>query len=362
MQVVGVGKTITVPVEKGRHTITLRSGLRYVMHDAEVDSGLQAGVWKRVEALPDVPARFNPRQTCSGQLLVPFIGGLSEAISMGPVLASIRRQHPQLVIDASTTPGPAEVLALFGHVQSVRTYPLRLEAWRRYEHFLTLEAVYETGQQPNRPLPEVFAAALGIELTDRSFQLNLPEGADAVDPDESATPMVGLAVGEGKMYRCYPAPMLRELVSLLVERGIGCVLLGRPDPAWVLPESPPMITDLRGKTKTVLDLAVWLRAMTAIVGHDSMILHLAGAMGRPTVALFAPTSPAHVALYDNVTPLSSGTACAPCHEVGQRCPKGFDRCIAWDHEAVRPQVVADAVLECVSQQRAAVRTPLVSAK
>ena len=362
MQVVAVGKSITVPVENGRNTITLRSGLRYVMHDTEVDSGLQAGVWKRVEALPDLPARFDPRQTCSGQLLVPFIGGLGEAISMGPVLASIHRQHPQLVIDVTTTPGPAELLALSGHVQSVRTYPLRLEAWRKYEHYLTMEAVYETGQQPGRPLPEVFAAALGIELTDRSFQLKLPEAADVVDPVESATPMVGLAVGEGETYRCYPASMLRELVSLLVERGIGCVLLGRPDPAWVLPESPPMITDLRGKTKTILDLAVWLRAMNAIVGHDSMILHLAAAMGRPTVALFAPTSRAHVALYDNVTPLASGAPCAPCHEVAHRCPKGFDRCIAWDHEAVRPQVVADAVLECVSKQRAASPTTLAAAK
>ncbi len=104
MQVVAVRKSITVPVEKGHNTITLRAGVRYVMHDTEVDSGVAAGVWKRVEPLPEAPAKFNPRQTCTGQLLVPFIGGLGEAISMLPILASIRQQHPQLTIDVTTTP------------------------------------------------------------------------------------------------------------------------------------------------------------------------------------------------------------------------------------------------------------------
>ena len=340
MQVVAVHKSITVPVEKGHNTITLHTGVRYVMHDTEVDSGIAAGVWKRVDALPEAPERFNPRRSCSGRLLVPFIGGLGEAISMLPVLASIRRQHPKLAIDVTTPPGPAELFALSRQLQDVRTYPLRLEAWRRYEHYLTMEVVHETGQPPGRPLAEVFAAALGIQLTDRTFQLKLPEAADDVDANDSATPIVGLAVGEGESLRAYPAPVLRELVSLLVEHGIGCVLLGPLDPAWVLPESPPMITDLRGKTKTLLDLAA--------------------ALGRPTVALFGPTSRDHASLYTRATSLASAAPCAPCHEAGQRCPKGYDRCIAWDDDAVRPQAVADAVLERVSRHRAAAPTPLAA--
>ncbi|MEE8156009.1 MAG: glycosyltransferase family 9 protein [Phycisphaerales bacterium] len=358
MQVVAVRKSITVPVEKGYNTITLHAGVRYVMHDTEVDSGSAAGVWKRVDALPEVPEQFNSRQACTGRLLVPFIGGLGEAISMLPVLASIRRQHPKLAIDVTTTPGPAELFALSGQLQSVRTYPLRLEAWRRYEHYLTMEGVYETSSQPGRPMPEVFAAALSIELTDPTFQLKLPEAAEEVDADDSATPVVGLAVGEGESLRAYPAPLLRELVSLLVERGIGCVLLGRLDPAWVLPESPPMITDLRGKTNTLLELAVWLRAMTVVVAHDSMIMHLAAALGRPTVALFGPTSRDRASLYTRTTSLASAAPCAPCHEAGQRCPKGYERCIAWDDDAVRPQTVADAVLERVANRGAESPTPI----
>ena len=48
MQVVAVRKSITVPVEKGHNTITLHAGVRYVMHDTEVDSGLAAGVCGRL--------------------------------------------------------------------------------------------------------------------------------------------------------------------------------------------------------------------------------------------------------------------------------------------------------------------------
>ena len=174
MQVVAVRKSITVPVEKGHNTITLRAGVRYVMHDTEVDSGSAAGVWKRVEPLPEAPARFNPRQTCTGQLLVPFIGGLGEAISTLPVLASIRRQHPELTLDVTTTPGPAELFAMSGRCKSARTDSLRMQAAQPYDDDRPREGVDRTSEQPDRPQPEVRAAAVGIELTDRSFQLKLP--------------------------------------------------------------------------------------------------------------------------------------------------------------------------------------------
>jgi heptosyltransferase-2 len=98
--------------------------------------------------------------------------------------------------------------------------------------------------------------------------------------------------------------------------------------------------------------------MTVVVAHDSMIMHLAAALGRPTVALFGPTSRDHASLYTHSTSLASAAPCAPCHEAGQRCPKGYERCIAWDDDAVRPQTVADAVLERVSNRGVESPTPM----
>lgn len=349
MQAVTVPTTMTVPVENGRSTITMHAGRAYVMHDVEVAGGQQSGVFSDVSPIPARPRGFDREATLTGRLIVPFIGGMGDAISMLPVLGSLRQQHAGLRIEVAATRGPAEVFALSPRVARVVSYPLAVEDWRAYDHYLCMESVHRTGQSPGRPLPEVFADSLGITLTDPSFALKLPRIA-AAGAAQSSVPLVGVAVGDGQSPRSYPQAMLRELVGLLVRQGLGCVLLGHADPSWNLPVCPPVITDMRSRTASVLELAVWLRAVDVVVSHDSFIMHLAGALGRPTVALFAPTSRAHAAPYRDTSPLAAGAECAPCHAGGPACPRGFDRCIAWDDDAVRASAVADAVFERLSRQ------------
>ncbi|MHC4769261.1 MAG: glycosyltransferase family 9 protein [Planctomycetota bacterium] len=349
MHAVTASNTITVPVENGRSAITLEAGRAYVMHDVEAASGKQADAFEQVAALPPAPRRFDPKRPRTGRMIVPFIGGLGDAVSLLPVLSAIRRRHPRLRIEVATTPGPAEVFDLSKMISNIAPYPMPVADWVRYDHYLTLEAVHETRQSPGRPLPDVFAAAVGVELGVRQFDLTLPRAAEAA-AQPSSVPLVAVAVGEGQALRSYPQPMLRELVSLLVRHGLGCVLLGHADPAWNVPVCPPVITDMRSRTPTVLELAVWLRAVDAVVCHDSFVMHLAGALGRPAVALFAPTSSAHAAPYSSAATLSSDVECSPCHEAGSPCPRGHDHCVAWDDDAVKPGAVVNAVLGRLLQQ------------
>ncbi len=349
MHAVAVHSTIDVPVETGRRSISLQTDRAYVMHDIEVASGRHAGAFEKVSAIPARPRRFEPGGRLTGRMAVPFIGGMGDAISLLPALSSLRRQHAGLQIDVATTPGPAEVFSLAPCVNKVVGYPLAVTDWENYDYYLCLECVTETGQTPGRPLPEVFAEALRIELTHPEIELKLPRIAEAA-AEPSAVPLVGVAVGEGQSLRSYPSSMLRELVNLLVGQGLGCVLLGYTDPAWNIPVCPPIITDMRSRTSTVLELAVWLRAVDVVVSHDSFVMHLAGALGRPSVGLFAPTSEAHASPYAGTVQLAAAAECSPCHAVGSACPRGLDRCVAWDDHAVRPGAVADAVFERLNRQ------------
>lgn len=350
MQVVAVRKTLTVPIDYGRSQIKLKAGRRYVMHDEEVASGQAAGVWKTLTNLPDCPARFVGQSNLTGRLIMPFIGDLSDAFALLPVLASIHQQNPDLSIELSSTPGPAELFSLAPQLGYVRPYPLKIEAWSQYDHFITMEVLQKAGLQPGQSLPEILAKAIGIELGKRSLKLKLSDELEKEITHDGSTPLVALSIGEGKSLRAYPAALLREVTSSLAEQSIACVLLGQSDPDWVIPDSPPFITDLRGKTSSILQMAVWLRAANAVVAHDSLALFLAGSFGKPTISLFAPTNGAQAKLYGSFTSLHSKADCAPCHALAEKCPKGFDRCVAWEDEAVKPQLVVDAVLEQLSIQ------------
>lgn len=320
MQVVAVPNAMTVPVENGRSATTLDAGTEYVLHDVEVDGGRQAGVFELIRDLPPRPSRADLETEPAGRLILPFIGGLSEAVAMLPVVAEIRRRCPRLQIDVAATPGPGQVFALSPCVDDVIAYPVDAERWGRYDHYLTLEDIEA---HAGRARANVFAGALGLDLPPQPrFRLNLPRALDAVD-ERSAVPLIGIAAGEGREAQSYPLPMVRELVADLVGRGSGCVLLGHDDPTWTLPVCPPVITDMRSRTPTVLELAVWLRAVDLVVSHDSFIMHLAGALGCPTVALFSPTSRVHAAPYPNTSVVS-----------------GAD----WQDPAVAPVAVSNAVM------------------
>ncbi|MCH8825000.1 MAG: hypothetical protein IH984_16005 [Planctomycetes bacterium] len=350
MQVVAVRKTLTVPIDYGRSQIKLEAGRRYVMHDEEVASGQAAGVWKTVKDLPDRPTGFVGPGNLTGRLIIPFIGEMSSAFALLPVLASIHQYNPDLSIELSSTPGPAELFSLAPQLAYVRPYPLKVEAWSQYDHFITMEVLSKVALQSGLSMPEALAKALGIELGKRSFELKLPDELEKEITHDGSTPLVALSVGEGKSLRAYPAALLRQVVSSLAEQSIACVLLGQRDPNWVIPEAPPFITDLRGRTSSILQMAVWLRAANVIVAHDSLAMYLAGSFGKPTISLFAPTNGVNAKLYGSLISLQSKADCAPCHETTDICPKGFDRCVAWENESVKPQLVIDAVLEQLTEQ------------
>ncbi len=140
-----------------------------------------------------------------------------------------------------------------------------------------------------------------------------------------------------------------QRIVLFVEP-VFVVLFGHDDPSWNVPVCPPVITDMRSRTPTVVELAVWLRAVDVVVCHDSFLMHLAGALKRPTVGLFAPTSRTHASRYQSVSALASTAVCSPCHQTAESCPRGLERCVAWDESAVQPDAVVETIVESLRKR------------
>jgi heptosyltransferase-2 len=137
-------------------------------------------------------------------------------------------------------------------------------------------------------------------------------------------------------------PYYRELAQLLARDGRIVVLGAREDSPLALDirTAVPDAVDATG-ILPMLGSAELIGRCAAIVTNDSSPLHLASAMGTPTVAIFGPTVPDF-----GFGPLASSSvvvghdalACRPCHRHGpRRCPLTHFRCM----RELTPELVAE---------------------
>lgn len=94
----------------------------------------------------------------------------------------------------------------------------------------------------------------------------------------------------------WPLARFRELIDrVCADEGATVVILGglesRPQCSALAAEASPRVVDLVGRT-SVRELAAVLRRVRVLVSNDSGPMHLAAAVGTPTVALFGTTDPA----------------------------------------------------------------------
>ncbi|MFO7946031.1 MAG: glycosyltransferase family 9 protein [Armatimonadota bacterium] len=127
-----------------------------------------------------------------------------------------------------------------------------------------------------------------------------------------------------RRWKCWP----RERFSTLVERlykqtGIIPALVGtapeREEIAGIVEGTGCPAVNLAGKTDTAAVLGLLDRA-EVLIGLDSGLAHLSGALGSATVAIFGPTDPDLTGpIGANTTVVYAGLECSPCHRRAARC-------------------------------------------
>ena len=181
-------------------------------------------------------------------------------------------------------------------------------------------------------------AALALPKDGASPQ-NLPLPQLAVPPDavlkwrthmslpENGQPTAVLApgaVGPSKRWPVYGA-----LAARLAELGFAVWVVGGPDEKVLATEISRHAPQTRDLTGTDLRNAILaLAAATVAVSNDSGLLHVAAAIGTPSIGIFGPTSPWHWApLNPLAAVIESRTEvpCRPCHK--PTCRLQHHRCM-----------------------------------
>jgi len=160
--------------------------------------------------------------------------------------------------------------------------------------------------------------------------------------------MVVIFPGASVLGKCWGAEKFRQVGQALIQRGLTLVVVGSSQD---IANSEKIVADgfgvnLAGRTSLVETTAILEQAAIVISG-DSGVLHLAATIGRPTVAIFGPSSSTKWAPRGMVHVVVQHTlSCSPCSSFGHmpKCLNNF-RCL---NDISVEDVIA--AVECLQQK------------
>jgi heptosyltransferase-2 len=165
--------------------------------------------------------------------------------------------------------------------------------------------------------------------------------------------LVGVFPGANAPARRWPADRFASLARELQRLGAQVVVLGGPEEVALtgsVAAAAPGVFDLGGRTDLV-DLAALLSLCDLVVTNDTGPMHLAGAVGTPTVSLWGPSDPREVRQVGSpdTRVTGPGLPCKPCRRNHCR-RRGAGTLLADAHEeCMRLIEVRDVLAAVVSR-------------
>jgi len=230
-------------------------------------------------------------------------GGMGDRIQMTIGLREVARRAGCQVDVCSVKTGE-EWLGLDYIGQVGPDFPAK--AWvESYEAVFDIEGVISGPNattcprchNPGTPLHLLLARAMGVEVPAdaQPDYVILPGEERLVYLPDKQLPRVGLHIGQASPARIWPLPYWNALIKALIA-DFEIVLFGGAGEApqwgtqilgtqyWLPP--PRNMIDYSGHTPNMRALAVAMKTCDVFVGADSGPLHLAGALGIPSVGLY----------------------------------------------------------------------------
>ena len=147
-----------------------------------------------------------------------------------------------------------------------------------------------------------------------------------LDPER---PLLGISPGANWATKRWPAERFAGLARRALERGFQVAVQGsarEADLARTVAQHAPGAVDLSGRLD-LRGLGGFIARCAAFAANDSGPMHMARALGVPTLAFFGSTDPSMFDFRGHEM-LFAGVACAPCSFFGRRrCPRGHFRCM-----------------------------------
>jgi heptosyltransferase-3 len=236
---------------------------------------------------------------------------------------SLKARRYDLIVHLSEHPRGAWLARLLGARYSVApSLPRRGTFWRK--SFTHLYPLVGGGRRHQVELNLDALRRIGVQPSLAERRVQFVPGSEAekrTDQLLDQMPFVHIHPASRWRFKCWPAQKNAELIDRLAADGHRVVLTSAPDEIdfidQILKRASSNPINLAGKL-SIKELGALTARAQLFVGVDSMPMHLAAAMGTPTVALFGPSGENEWGPWNvERRVVTSAHTCRPC---------GYDGC------------------------------------
>ena len=210
------------------------------------------------------------------------------------LLKSLRARRYDLIVHLSEQPRGAWLTRLLGARYSVApAMPGRGKFWKKsFTHLYPLVA----GNRRHQVELNLDALRrIGVQPGPNERNVTFVPGPDAerrIDQLVGAEPFIHLHPASRWTFKCWPAEQNAQLIDRLAVDGHRVVITAAPDEVAfvqrIVDQANAKTQNLAGQL-TIKELGALTARAKLFIGVDSMPMHLAAAMGTPTLALFGPS-------------------------------------------------------------------------
>lgn len=226
----------------------------------------------------------------------------------------------------------ARVRVGFNHRMRRWAYNVRVHSHATYAGDINLDCVRALGLEETDAKPELFLVSEELTFASEFLKKN---------GDDGKTRWVMVAPGAGWPSKRWPASFFASLVDQLGKQGdVRVAVLCGPQDEEVVHQ---MVNQLHSKPVIVRDTtlrqsASLVQRMRCYIGNDSGPMHLAVALGVPTITMLGPNNSDFISPVGPHQVLRHSVSCSPCNL--QVCPLSHHLCM----EGISVDTVLQSVL------------------
>ena len=301
---------------------------------------------------------FNPSQDWNGKrILVIRTGGFGDLVLMTPVLREIKRRWPECKICFSCFPNYRSVLENLPFVDELVSYPVPLLEAYQYDAWVPMENIIEKNDAAKKThMTDLFATRFNIapaEIKDKKPAYVVTERekiwAEEAYPRIKGVQRLAVQFNAQSECRTYPGQRMSSVIEHFHKKGWEIMVMGAPGELKM--EEGERMWNLTAHKTTFRQSCAVVASADCLLGPDSALVHVGGALDIPTVALYGPfPSELRVAYSPSIHPLEGSGHCAPCfHHVrrGLRFP-ATGPCVAKNFCTVLDSIPVKKVIDRVT--------------